>query len=216
MLEIDSVELSFWGKTILSGCYLHCKSGEVLGLLGRNGSGKSSLLKIIFGSLRADFKHLRIENKIIQSGFLTGKVAYLPQQHFMLPFLKVSEIYQSFSPFIKEQLLMEDPLNIELNGRLNELSNGQQRFLECLWILSKPAEYILLDEPFSAIAPIQIEFLQKIIMQTGKTKAIVLTDHIYRPLLAVSNRVILLHNNAVYNIESDDDLIRYNYIPDVA
>lgn len=216
MLEIDSVELSFWGKTILSGCYLHCKSGEVFGLLGRNGSGKSSLLKIIFGSLRADFKHLRIENKIIQSGFLTGKVAYLPQQHFMLPFLKVSEIYQSFSPFIKEQLLMEDPLNIELNGRLNELSNGQQRFLECLWILSKPAEYILLDEPFSAIAPIQIEFLQKIIMQTGKTKAIVLTDHIYRPLLEVSNRVILLHNNAVYNIESDDDLIRYNYIPDVA
>jgi len=216
MLEIDSVSLSFWGRQVLSGCYLHCKSGEVVGLLGRNGSGKSSLLKIIFGSLKADFKHLRIDDNIISKGYLTGRIAYLPQQHFMLPFLKISEISQAFSSLIKEHLLTDDLLNIDLTKRMDELSNGQQRFLECLWILSQPADFILLDEPFSAIAPIQIEFLQKIIIATGWKKAIVLTDHIYRPLLAVSSRVVLLHNNAVYNISSDDDLIRYNYIPAIA
>jgi lipopolysaccharide export system ATP-binding protein len=213
MLEIDSVSLKFWGRQVLSGCYLHCKSGEVVGLLGRNGSGKSSLLKIIFGSLKADFKHLRINDKIISKGYLKGQIAYLPQQHFMLPFLKISEIFEAFSPLIKEQLLAEGLLNTDLSKRLDELSNGQQRFLECLWILSQSAVYILLDEPFSAMAPIQIEFLQKIIIATGQEKAIVLTDHMYRSLLAVSSRVVLLHNNAVYNISSDDDLIRYNYIP---
>jgi lipopolysaccharide export system ATP-binding protein len=215
MLEIDSVALSFWGRQVLSGCYLNCKPGEVLGLLGRNGSGKSSLLKIIFGSLRPDFKHLRIRNKIMENAYLTGEIAYLPQQHFMLPFLKVSEITKSFSPLIKEQLIATDIDTQKRGKRLRDLSNGQQRFIECLWILSKPAEYILLDEPFSAIAPVQIEFLQKIITRTGLEKAIVLTDHMYRPLLAVSNRVVLLHNNAVYDIESSDDLIRYNYIPDI-
>lgn len=216
MLEIDSVSLSFWGRQVLSGCYLNCKPGEVLGLLGRNGCGKSSLLKIIFGSLKADFKHLRINGKIISKGYLTGQIAYLPQQHFMLPFHKVSEIVEVFSPLIKQHLLAEEHLNIDLGKRLDELSNGQQRFLECLWILSRPVDYILLDEPFSAIAPIQVEFLQKIIIETGRYKAIVLTDHMYRPLLAVSTRVVLLNNNAVYNIYGDDDLIRYNYLPGVA
>jgi lipopolysaccharide export system ATP-binding protein len=216
MLEIDSVSLSFWGRQVLSGCYLHCRAGEIVGLLGRNGSGKSSLLKIIFGSLKADFKHLRINGKIISKGYLTRQVAYLPQQHFMLPFLKISEVFEAFSPLIREQLLVEGLLTTDLNKRLEELSNGHQRFLECLWILSQPVKYVLLDEPFSAIAPIQIEFLQKMIIATGPEKAIVLTDHMYRSLLAVSSRVVLLHNNAVYNISSDDDLIRYNYIPAIA
>ena len=187
-----------------------------MGLLGRNGSGKSSLLKIIFGSLKADFKHLRINGKIISKGYLTKQVAYLPQQHFMPPFLKISEVIKIFSPLIKEQLSAEGLLNTDPSKRLDELSNGQQRFLECLWILSQPAEHILLDEPFSALAPVQIDFLQKMIVATGREKAIVLTDHMYRSLLAVSSRVVLLHNNAVYNISSDDDLIRYNYIPAIA
>ena len=214
MLEIDSVSLSFWGRKVLSGCYLQCKPGEVLGLLGRNGSGKSSLLKIIFGSLTADFKHLRVDNKIIGKGYLTRQIAYLPQQHFMVPFLKVANVVEGFSTLIIEILLTEELLPVNLESRLDELVNGQRRFLECLWILNQQADYILLDEPFSTISPIHVEFLQKMIVETGKEKGLVLTDHIYRPLLAVSNRVVLLHNNAVYKIESQEDLIRYNYIPD--
>lgn len=216
MLEIDSVSLSFWGRTVLSGCYLNCTIGEVVGLLGKNGSGKSSLLKIIFGSLKADFKHLRIDGEIIPKGYLTGQIAYLPQQHFMLPFLKVYEIIETFSPLIKELLRAEEFWTVSMESRLNELSNVQLRFLECLWILSRNVKCILLDEPFSAIAPVQIEFLQKMIVETGRDKAVILTDHIYRPLLAVSSRIVLLHNNAVYNINNADDLIRYNYLPAVA
>lgn len=84
--------------------------------------------------------------------------------------------------------------------------------LECIWILSRSASYILLDEPFSGIAPVQVEFLQRLIKQVGKVKGVVLTDHIYRPLMDVSDRIVLLHNNAVYNIHDESDLIRYQYI----
>ena len=95
----------------------------------------------------------------------------------MLPFLKISEVLEAFSPLIKEHLLAKELLTIDLSQRLNELSNGQLHFMECLWILSQPAEYILLDEPFSAIAPIQVEFLQQMIIETAREKG----NHTYRP-----------------------------------
>ena len=93
------------------------------------------------------------------------------------------------------------------------LSGGEQKFLECLWVLSQPGSYALLDEPFSGISPLQIELLQQSIRTSAQTKGIILTDHLYQPLLSISNRIILLHNNAIYSIKEESDLILYNYLP---
>lgn len=212
MLEIDSVTLNFSDKSILSGCYLYCKTGEIVGLLGRNGSGKSCLLRIIFGSLQADFMHLRIEGKILKQGFKSGNVAYLPQESFLPPFLKIKRILKEVKfqkAFILENELIKKIIELEVR----DLSGGELRMIECIWILNHPASYILLDEPFSGISPVQIEFLQQLIIETGKVKGVILTDHIYRPLMQVSNRIVLLHNKSIYNIIDESDLIRYNYIP---
>ena len=213
MLEIDSVELAFWGKAILSGCYVNCKPGEIVGLLGRNGSGKSCLLKIIFGSLNADFKHLKIDGELIKQGFKTGSVAYLPQENFLPPFTKVKDILQTIT-LNRDYIFDNEIIGRIINLQVRDLSGGEQRLIECFWILNRQANYILLDEPFSGLSPMQIEFLQEIIKYIGSIKGIILTDHIYRSLLEVSNRVVLLHNNAIYNIKEEADLIRYNYIPD--
>ena len=214
MLVIDSVTLSFLGNKVLSNCYIHCASGEVVGLLGRNGSGKSSLLKVIFGSLQADYKHLRIDDVIIQKAFLAGKVAYLPQQPFWPRHLKVKDLFNELPAVIRDELFAIDTLQISAGQSIGNLSHGEQRILECLWILHRPAKYILLDEPFSAIAPIYIEFLQKVIRERSKEKGIILTDHLYRPLLQVADRVVLLHNNSNYKIQEPADLIRFNYLPE--
>ena len=212
MLEIDSVELSFWGKQILSGCYVNCKQGEIVGLLGRNGSGKSCLLKIIFGSLSANNKHLRIEGKLTEMAFKAGKVAYLPQEKFFPPFIKIKDIFSKIS--LQAGNLGNETITKLLELRVGDLSGGELRFVECLWILNHPASYILLDEPFSGLSPMQIEHVQGLIKTVGVTKGIILTDHVYRPLLEVSSRVVLMHNNSVYNIKEESDLIRYKYIPD--
>lgn len=212
MLEIDSVTLNFSDKSILSGCYLNCKPGEIVGLLGRNGSGKSCLLKIIFGALQADFMHLRIGGKILKQGFKSGNVAYLPQESFLPPFLKIRQVLKGLT--CQKDLILENEIIKNIIGlEVRELSGGELRMIECIWVLNHPASYILLDEPFSGISPVQIEFLQQLIIETGKAKGIILTDHIYRPLMQVSNRIVLLHNKSVYNIIDESDLIRYNYIP---
>ena len=61
LLEIDSVQKSFDNKNILSDVYLKCETKDIIGLLGRNGSGKSTFLKIVFGIESADFKFVRID-----------------------------------------------------------------------------------------------------------------------------------------------------------
>ncbi|HEY9195808.1 MAG TPA: ABC transporter ATP-binding protein, partial [Mucilaginibacter sp.] len=65
ILKTDSVVLEFNGRKILRDVYLECKQGEVLGILGRNGCGKSSLLRIIFGTLKADYQHVSINGQFI-------------------------------------------------------------------------------------------------------------------------------------------------------
>lgn len=214
MLEIDSVTLSFGNKDVLSGCYVSCRPGEVTGLLGRNGCGKSSLLKIIFGSLKAGFMHLRIDGKIIKRAFKGRDVAYLPQNNFMPSFLTVKQVLKDCDTDVITGGVSEWLQKVAGN-RLNSLSGGELRFLECLWTLSRPATYVLLDEPFSEIAPLQIEILQQLIRLKSTTKGIILTDHFYRPLMEVSDRIVLMHNNAVYTIRTEADLVLYQYIPDV-
>jgi len=213
MLEADSINLSFSGRAVLSGCYIHCKPGEIVGLLGRNGSGKSSLLKIIFGSLKADFRHIRIDNQIIGRGFKTQRISYLPQEPFLLHSLLTNTIINDFQS--SSDIIIPDTVIADLKDKkAGELSGGQQRIIELLWLLSLKTDYILLDEPFSGISPIFIEILQEIIKQAGAKKGIILTDHLYRPLLEISDRIVLLHNNAVYNIRQETDLVRYQYVPD--
>ena len=67
-LKVDSVQLSFDGRKILQDIALQCSIGEIVGLLGRNGSGKSSLLKIIFGSLKPSYRYVSIDDRYISLG----------------------------------------------------------------------------------------------------------------------------------------------------
>lgn len=94
MLKVDSIELNYNGRKILQDIYLDCKPAQVVGLLGRNGYGKSSLLKIIFGSLNPSFKHISINDKTIKKGYL-NQIAYLPQDHYLpttVPIVKLAEL----------------------------------------------------------------------------------------------------------------------------
>lgn len=215
MLEIDSVTKSFGTRNILSGCYLNCRKGEVVGLLGRNGSGKSTLLKIIFGSVKADFMHLRIDEEIVIRGNTSKKIAYLPQQSFLPSFFRVRQLLSEVSPKLLTAPILSYLNKINANT-VNHLSGGELKFLECLWILSRAAPYILLDEPFSGISPLQIELIQEAILLSSQQKGIILTDHLYHPLLKISERIVMLNNNAIYSINDEDDLIRHHYLPDVS
>ena len=91
ILEIDSVELSFGDRRILSGVYLAVETGGVTAVLGRNGCGKSCLMKILCGSLRADFRSMRIDG-VWHDRFRADEVRYLAQQGFIPGWLTVDHL----------------------------------------------------------------------------------------------------------------------------
>ena len=157
ILEIDNVELRFDNRRVLYGVYLKTGTGKVTGILGRNRCGKTSLSRILFGGLRPKYKNIRVDGKP-QKGKLYGTAlaAYLPQ-HQMLPNnLKLLKAFQFFNSdweiFTKIFPAFEKYKPI----RVNELSSGELRVIETYLILNSNKKIILLDEPFSFIAPIYV------------------------------------------------------------
>ena len=214
-LFIDSVAKQFNQRAILNGVFINCKIGEVVGLLGRNGSGKSTLLKIMFGSIEADFKYLKVDNEPISKGYLSGKIAYLPQDNFIPNKLTVEAAIEIFCKNHRNQLLEVAFVTENLKKKFRDFSGGEVRLLEALIIIYSDADFILLDEPFSQLAPLLIEELRQHINKLKPHKGFIITDHYYKSILDVSDRIVLLHNGCNYKINGFDDLILHGYLPDI-
>ncbi|MGF1924044.1 MAG: ATP-binding cassette domain-containing protein, partial [Bacteroidia bacterium] len=153
-LYIDSVDCRYGERHVLNGVYLSCKLGERVGLLGRNGSGKSTLLKVIFGSLTAHHKHMRINDQVVPIGFLSNQIAYLPQGFFILHYLKIKTLVALYAHRYRTQLLQIEVIKENQHKRIGYLSGGERRLVEALLIIHSDAPYVLLDEPFSQLAPL--------------------------------------------------------------
>jgi len=212
-LFIDSVNRSFADREVLSSVYLNCEVGEVVGLLGRNGSGKSTLLKIIFGSVKANFKYLNINNRVYNKGYLSKSLSYLPQDNFIPDQINVSQAIDIFCKKHRAVLHQIEFVKNHLNSKFYNLSGGERRFLECLLMIYSNTEYALLDEPFSQLSPLWVEELKNHINDAKAYKGFIITDHYYKSILDVSDRIVLLHNRCNYTIRNEADLILHGYLP---
>ena len=91
-------------------------------------------------------------------------------------------------------------------------SGGERRIAELYMILNSDAEFCVLDEPFSNIAPIYDEKIRSMIQEQKANKGIIITDHVYEEILRVADDLFLLRDGFTYQIHSRDDLVRLGYI----
>jgi lipopolysaccharide export system ATP-binding protein len=212
-LKVDSVLLEFDGRKVLQDVHLSCTQGEIIGLLGRNGSGKSSLLKIIFGTLKAGYKYMSINDEYIRQGYLHNRIAYLPQHNYLPDNIKISTLTKVLvdAAFMAE--FTQHPIySKHHNKTAGQLSGGELRMLETLLVLYSKADFILLDEPFTHISPVQTEEFKSILKTCGKIKGIIITDHQYYNVLDMSDKIILLNNGIAKHINHVDELVTYQYL----
>ncbi|MEZ2334921.1 ATP-binding cassette domain-containing protein [Mucilaginibacter sp. RCC_168] len=212
-LKVDSVQLEFNGRMILQDVYLDCKQGEIIGLLGRNGCGKSSLLRIIFGILTPGFKYVSINDQYIAKGYRHTRIAYLPQHNYLPHGISIEKLAKNFiDPFFWDEFSSLDIYKDHFNKTVGQLSGGELRQLETLMIIYNKADFILLDEPFTHISPIQAEQFKPIIKRCAQHKGFIITDHQYRNIIDVSDRIILIRDGSTKHVKSKDDLITWGYV----
>jgi len=108
ILQVNNINKSFRKNQVLKNVSITCKKGEILGIFGRNGTGKSSLLKIIFGTLKYDQGELMIDdNYYSQEKIISNQeIAYLPQDTFLPKNIKVRNIIPLFFPIGDDQDLI--------------------------------------------------------------------------------------------------------------
>jgi ABC-type multidrug transport system ATPase subunit len=215
-LEFDSLELSFSDKRILSGIYMRCETGEVVGLLGRNGTGKSCLMKIVFGSLEAENKHIRINDLALRQGYLADRViAFLPQENLIPPYLTIRKAFLLFK--VDLSVVNEFfPTYVDmLDFKPSQISGGTVRLLEALMILKSKAKFCILDEPFSGLSPVNVETLIGLINNARNEKGIIITDHLHKHVTSISNRLYLLSNGKTYEIKQREQLVSMGYLSEI-
>ncbi|MBB5394658.1 ATP-binding cassette domain-containing protein [Mucilaginibacter sp. AK015] len=213
VLKVDSVQLQFDDRKILQDIYLECRQGQVIGLLGRNGSGKSSLLRVIFGTLQASYKYVSIDNNFIYKGYHNNRIAYLPQHGYLPAHIQISKLAR----MLVDEQAWDEFAALEIYRQHShktaaQLSGGELRQLEMMMIMHSRADFILLDEPFTHISPVQADEFKPVIRNCAKRKGIILTDHQYYNILEVSDKVILLNNGCTKHITNNDELVTYGYL----
>ena len=212
ILEIDNVELSFQGKQILNGIYIKAETVTITGILGSNGSGKSCLLNIIFGNLNSKYKLVRIDGKPILYPLYKTKFTKLLPQHSFLPRLKLASIFRLYHVDWKNFCSQFQEFSKYKNMNAHKLSGGERRLVETYLVLKSDGQIVLLDEPFSHIAPIYIERFKAIIKEEMKTKVVLMTDHLYEHLIDICDTIYLLKNGCTMKINSLSELEDYKYV----
>lgn len=215
-LQISGAYKSYGKKRILENISFDLKTGEILGIFGRNGSGKSSLLKMMFGTLPANHIQIKINSEIIDAKEIIPRqlIGYLPQESFLPKGLKVRDVIPLFCDIEEKQnkVFYAEGVSEFDNTKIGKLSMGQLRYLETLLIGALDHPFIMLDEPFSMLEPLYKELLKKLLRNLSKTKGIIITDHYYRDVLDITNLNFLLKDGNKIEVLEKTDLIKNGYL----
>ena len=211
IIQINKLTLSFGKRKILDNVSFSINEGQILGLLGPNGVGKSTIFNIITGLIKPDYGSIIIDSKVVNDFPIylrttKFKIGYVPQYGGYFHNLTLLENLRAIAEIlIKDKKIRNERINslianFELDPivdvKANQLSGGQKkRLVIALALLGEP-KILLLDEPFAALDVMTIKMLQEIIVNLQKNQniSILLCDHQARDLLSCVDSALVISN----------------------
>ena len=212
-LLVDSVHLEFDKLQVLQSAFITAQTGRVTGVLGRNGCGKSCLFKCIMGGIKPQNIFVRFNDEPETDYAHIGKrVKYLPQNVFMPTNMTLGEAFDLYEVDYNGLVAFDNKFHTYERMTSGQLSGGEVRIAEMYMVLNSEAEFCILDEPFSNVAPKYVEMMQQLIQQHKATKGIIISDHMYEQVMDMTDDLFLLRDGYTFPIKCREDLIHHGYI----
>ncbi len=224
IIKLDKLSLSFGKRKILDNVSFAINQGQILGLLGPNGVGKSTIFNLITGLIKPDYGSIIINSKIVNEYPIylrttKFKIGYVPQNGGYFHDLTLLENLNAIGEILVEnKKIRDEKINsliskFELDAvrevKANYLSGGQKKRLVISLALLGDPKILLLDEPFAALDVMTIKMLQQIIvnLQSENNISIILCDHQARDLLTCVDVAIVLSNCKVIASGTPSELV---------
>ena len=212
IIEIKSLTKSYLNKKAVNNLSLNLEKGKVVGILGPNGSGKTTIIKILAGILRSNKGQVLIDGKN-PGAYTKSIVSYLPDRNFLYEWMSVEEsivFYKDFYADFDKNKAYEllEFMNLDKNAKVNSLSKGMKEKLNLTLVLSRRAKVYILDEPIAGVDPIaRDQILDAIIKNYNKDSTMLITTHLVRDIEGVFDEVIFLKEGEVY-LRGDAEQLR--------
>lgn len=198
VLEIRGLIKSYKkNKPVLNGLTLSIPAGRIVGLLGPNGCGKSTLIKLISGLLQPDSGEILVDGKKIGEES-KAVVSYLPERTYFNSWMRVEQLIEYFTEFYadfdpRRAFALLHDLKINPKAKLKSLSKGTKEKVQLILVMSRNAKLYLLDEPIAGVDPAAREYILSTIVGNYNPEAsIIITTHLITDVEQVLDDFVFL------------------------
>lgn len=203
MLEVKNITKKFEKITAVKNISFKVEDGKVLGIVGRNGAGKSTIFRMVLNLLEATEGTIEFDGKKLNSDVL-NKFGYLPEEGSLLPqysVIDLCEYYGALKLMTKDEVFksLTDWLrvfNIEeyISMKIGKLSKGNRQKIQFIVSVLHNPDFIILDEPFSGLDPISVEELERAILKLKNAgKTIIFSSHIMNHVENLCDDILLIN-----------------------
>ena len=211
LVKCNNLCKNFDNKIILKDVNLSIQKGRIVGLLGKNGMGKTTLIKLINDLLTPTSGEVLINS---ETPNVNSKrvISYLPERTYLDKSMKVSQIITFFEEFYdnfnKEKAinLLKD-LDLDINAKVNKMSKGMQEKLQLILVMSREAELYILDEPLGGVDPATRDYiLDTILSNFNEGASVIISTHIISDIERILDDVIFIDKGEIVLTSSADEL----------
>lgn len=212
LLQCTNVCKSFGKQTVLKNVNLTLPRGKIVGLLGKNGVGKSTLIKLINDLLTPDSGEILVNGKPV--GIESKKViSFLPERTYLDKSMTVEKVLQFFSEFYadfdpeKARKLLKD-LGLDVTQKLTKMSKGMQEKVQLVLVISRKADLYIMDEPLGGVDPATRDYiLDTILANFYEGASLLISTHLITDIERILDEVIFMDNGEIV-LQSEADALR--------
>jgi len=220
--NLSKVYRDFWGrskKAALKPLDLEIRRGEIFGLLGPNGSGKTTTLKLLLGLIFPTSGEAFVFGRPATDVSKNGRIGYLPEESYLYKFLDAEETLDFYGRLFglppeerarrAAALIEMVGLNHDRTRQLREYSKGMTRRIGVAQALINDPELVLLDEPTSGLDPIGTREMKDLIIDLKKRgKTVIMCSHLLADVEDVCDRIAVLHQGELKELGRVEDLLK--------